>query len=129
LEIFDDENLGNSSGLLLPVSRRGVKIKQFQPGEALLSTRTVRTHAIISTTPGGFGVAISMEPSSTLAQLIETRIRALTHGRIRNLRVEEIQGRVVLHGNVPSHHTRQLALHGALELLAGDRVTAQITVG
>jgi hypothetical protein len=74
-------------------------------------------------------VAISLEPPSALAQLIETRIRASTHGRIRDLKVEEIQGRVVVHGSVPSHHTRQLALHGALELLAGDRVTAQITVG
>jgi hypothetical protein len=74
-------------------------------------------------------VSISLEPPSPLAQLIETRVRASTHGRIRDLKVEEIQGRVVVHGSVPSHHTRQLALHGALELLAGDRVTAQITVG
>jgi len=64
-----------------------------------------------------------------LAELVETRIRESTHGRIRNLKVEEVQGRVVVRGNVPSHHTRQLALHGALELLASDRFSAQITVG
>ena len=70
-----------------------------------------------------------VEPRSALAQLVETRIRQSTYGRIRDLRVEEIQGRVVVHGSVPSHHTRQLALHGALELLASDRFSAQITVG
>ena len=65
----------------------------------------------------------------TLAQQVESRVRESTHGRIRNLKVEEIQGRVVLHGRVPSHHTKQMALHGALELLSGDRFSAIITVG
>jgi len=65
----------------------------------------------------------------TLTEQIETKVRESTHGRIRNLRVEEVQGRVVVRGHVPSHHTRQLALHGALELLSGDRFTSKITVG
>ncbi len=65
----------------------------------------------------------------TLAEQIETRVRESTHGRIRNLSVEEICGHVVVKGQVPSHHTRQLALHGALELLSGDRFSAMITVG
>jgi hypothetical protein len=65
----------------------------------------------------------------TLTELVETRVRESTHGRIRNLLVEEIQGRVVVCGHVPSHHTKQLALHGALELLSGDRFAAKITVG
>jgi len=69
------------------------------------------------------------EARSSLAAEIESRVRRSTHGRIRDLRVEEVQGHVVVRGNVPSHHARQLALHGALELLSGDRVTAQITVG
>ena len=73
-------------------------------------------------------MSLSLVTPSALAQLVETRIRETTHGRIRDLKVEEFQGRVVVHGSVPSHHARQLALHGALELLAGDRVTAQITV-
>lgn len=65
----------------------------------------------------------------TLTELVENRVRKSTHGRIRNLRVEEVQGRVVVRGHAPSHHTRQLALQGALELLSGDRFTSKITVG
>ena len=65
----------------------------------------------------------------TLTQRIESRIRQSTYGRIRDLHVEEVQGCVVVRGNVPSHHTKQLALHGALELLAGAPLSAEITVG
>jgi hypothetical protein len=68
-------------------------------------------------------------PKPTLAQLVESRVRESTHGRIRNLEVEEVQGRVVVRGQVPSHHTKQLALHGALEVLPGDRFSSNITVG
>jgi hypothetical protein len=71
----------------------------------------------------------SSEPEVTLAQRVETRVREFTHGRIRNLEVAEIQGRVVVSGWVPSHHTKQLALQGALELLSSDRFCANITVG
>ena len=67
------------------------------------------------------------EPS--FIQQIETKVRESTHGRIRNLSVEEVEGQLVVRGQVPSHHTRQLALHGALELLSGDRFSTLITVG
>jgi hypothetical protein len=69
------------------------------------------------------------ENGVSLTQLVESRIRESTHGRIRDLQVEEIQGEWVVSGHVPSHHTRQLALHGALELLSCDHFTARITVG
>jgi hypothetical protein len=65
----------------------------------------------------------------TLTELIESRIHQSTHGRIRDLKVEEVQGHVVVRGNAPSYHTKQLALHGALELLSGDRFSTEITVG
>lgn len=68
------------------------------------------------------------EASATLAQLVERRVLQSTYGRIRDLSVEEDEGRVVVRGQVNSHHLRQLALHAALELLAGDRVSARITV-
>jgi len=68
-------------------------------------------------------------PSPTLAERVEKKIRQSTHGRIRNLVVEEIQGQVVVSGQAPSHHAKQLALHGALELLSGDRFAERITVG
>jgi hypothetical protein len=67
--------------------------------------------------------------SLTLAQQVESRVRALTYGRIRNLKVEEDQGRMVIRGEVPSHHMRQLALQGALELLSSERFSSKITVG
>ena len=70
-----------------------------------------------------------LAPQPSLVEQIETRVRQWTHGRIRNLTVEEVKGHVVVRGQVPSHHTRQLALHGALELLSGDRFSAMITVG
>lgn len=70
---------------------------------------------------------LTTEPS--LAEQIEARVWQSTHGRIRNLSVEDVRGHVFVRGQVPSHHTRQLALHGALELLSGDRFSAMITVG
>lgn len=71
----------------------------------------------------------SAEKGQSLTQQIETSVRRSTHGRIRDLLVEEVQGRVVVRGHVPSHHTKQLALQGALALLSGDRFSAKITVG
>ncbi len=65
----------------------------------------------------------------SLAERVETRVRQSTHGRIRNLVVEEIQGLVVVSGQAPSWHAKQLALQGALELLSGDRFAEKITVG
>jgi hypothetical protein len=64
----------------------------------------------------------------TLAEQVESRVRQATHGRIRNLEVKEVGGRVELKGRAPSHYAKQLALHGALELVPGDRFSAEITV-
>ncbi len=71
----------------------------------------------------------STNSEPTLTEQVESRIRQSTYGRIRNLSVEEVQGRVVVCGQVPSHHTRQLALQGVLELLSGDRFHEKIVVG
>ena len=65
----------------------------------------------------------------SLAQQVETKVRQSAHGRIRNLVVEEIQGQVIVSGRAPSRHAKQLALHGALELLSGDRFAERITIG
>jgi hypothetical protein len=64
----------------------------------------------------------------SLAQLVETTVRKSTYGRIRNLVVEETQGLVVVTGQVPSRHAKQLALHAALELLSSDRLAERITI-
>jgi hypothetical protein len=66
---------------------------------------------------------------ATLLEEVASRVRETTHGRIRGLAVEEVQGRVVVRGRVPSYHTKQLALQGALELLTGDQFSAEIIVG
>jgi len=65
----------------------------------------------------------------SLVERIESKVRQLTHGRIRNLVVQEIQGQVIVSGQAPSRHAKQLALHGALELLPGDRFLERITIG
>ncbi len=70
-----------------------------------------------------------VDPNTSLAQQVADRVRVTTHGRIRDLSVEEVQGHLVVHGHVPSHHTRQLALHGALELISVEQFRSQITVG
>ena len=65
----------------------------------------------------------------SLAQRVETNVRQSAYGRIRNLVVEEIQGRVIVSGRAPSRHAKQLALQGALELLSSDRFAERITIG
>jgi len=64
----------------------------------------------------------------TLLEMVEARVRQSTHNRIRNLSVAEVEGRFVVGGQVASQHMKQLALHGALELLSGDQFASQITV-
>lgn len=67
------------------------------------------------------------EPSTV--EKVADLVRRMTHGRVRGLDVEEVQGRVIIRGRVPSHHTRQLALHAAMEILPGERFLTNITVG
>ena len=69
------------------------------------------------------------ERAPTLLSEIEDLIRRTTHGRIRGLAVEEVQGQILVSGRVPSYHIKQLALHAVLALPPGDEVHAQITVG
>jgi hypothetical protein len=64
----------------------------------------------------------------TLAQRVESKVRQSAHGRIRNLVVEEVRGQVIVSGEAPSRHAKQLALHGALELLSSDRFAEKITI-
>jgi hypothetical protein len=70
----------------------------------------------------------SMEGLS-LVERVRSRICEATHGRIRDLVVEEVGGRVEVRGQSGSQHLRQVALQAALELLSGDRFSAKITVG
>ncbi len=65
---------------------------------------------------------------TSLIQQVEAKVLQFTHGRIRNLVVREVEGQVIVSGQVPSRHAKQLALHGALELLSGDCFSENITV-
>ena len=64
----------------------------------------------------------------TLARRVESRVRQEAHDRIRNLSVEERHGRVVVRGESPTYYAKQLALHGALGVLPGERLDAEISV-
>ena len=46
-----------------------------------------------------------------------------------NLVVCEDNGRILIRGQAPTYHAKQLALYGALQLLSGDRLHTEITVG
>lgn len=67
--------------------------------------------------------------SSSLVDQVETRVRDLTHGRICSLVVEERDGRIFVSGQVPSRHIKQLAFHGVLEMISGERFSEEITTG
>jgi hypothetical protein len=71
----------------------------------------------------------SLEATRGLAERVEKNVRQTAYGRVRNLVVEVISGQVVVSGQAPSRHVKQLALHGALELLSSDCFAERITVG
>jgi hypothetical protein len=73
-------------------------------------------------------IADGLDTAVSLAKRVETQVRRLTHGRIRNLVVEEVQGQVIVSGQAPSRHAKQLAMQGALELLSGEMFAERITV-
>jgi hypothetical protein len=70
-----------------------------------------------------------LEVVPSLAKRVEARVRQSSHGRIRNLVVEEVQGHVIISGQAPSRHAKQLAMQGALELLSGEMFAEKITIG
>jgi osmotically-inducible protein OsmY len=74
-------------------------------------------------------IADGVDATQSLAKRVETNVRQAAHGRIRNLVVEEIQGQVVVSGQAPSRHAKQLALQAALELLSSTMFSEKITIG
>jgi len=72
---------------------------------------------------------LAVDVASPLLERLAVSVRSRTHGRIRDLCVEETEGLVTIRGHVTSHHTRQLALHAALEMLSSERLFADISVG
>ena len=66
--------------------------------------------------------------NSTVLEQLEHSIRTMTHGRVRDLLVEEVQGRFVVQGSVPTYYAKQLAIRGAMKLLPSDRFDMNILV-
>lgn len=59
---------------------------------------------------------------------VERLVRQRSFGRIRDLAVEEVQGRVVVRGQVSSQYLKQLVLLAAQEALPSGRLDTFITV-
>ena len=70
-----------------------------------------------------------LEGGWSLVHQVETRVRDLTHGRIRDLVVEERNGCIFVSGRAPSRHIKQMAFHGILEMISGERFSEEISIG
>lgn len=58
-------------------------------------------------------------PLNDFAQRLERHIERSACGRINDLRVDCIDGAVVLHGHCRTYHAKQLVLQAALEMAEG----------
>ncbi|MCA9120449.1 MAG: response regulator [Planctomycetaceae bacterium] len=56
---------------------------------------------------------------------LESAIAKRTGGRVQNLRVETVDGRIVVHGRSDSHHVRQLALVAIREAFEASRFQSE----
>jgi hypothetical protein len=63
-----------------------------------------------------------------VAEIVLQRVTTKTGRRVKNLSVEVGSGRVVLRGRAGSFHVKQLAQHGAREVLPEARVENAIVV-
>jgi len=57
----------------------------------------------------------TMEDTRTLEERVEQVVHSRTSGRIRGLRVQVQDGRVVISGRTATYYNKQLATHAALE--------------
>jgi osmotically-inducible protein OsmY len=57
----------------------------------------------------------TMEDTRTLEERVEQVVLSRTSGRIRGLRVQVQDGRVVISGRTSTYYNKQLATHAALE--------------
>ena len=64
-----------------------------------------------------------------MVERVETRVRDLTHGRVRGLVVEERDGRIFVSGQVSSLHINKLTFKVIIEMISGERFSEEITIG
>jgi len=57
----------------------------------------------------------TIEDTRTLEERVEQVVTSRTSGRIRGLRVQVQDGRVVISGRTSTYYNKQLATHAALE--------------
>ena len=69
-----------------------------------------------------------VERVSGLTARVEVEVQNATHGRIRDLCVEDLAGCVIVRGSVPTHHTKQQALQALMELVPAGRFRAYLSV-
>jgi len=68
---------------------------------------------------------------STALGTLEQQIVKRTWGRVRNLRVEQVDGRIVVHGSTPSYYIKQLVLEAIRDLnptIPSEPVQMNVTV-
>jgi response regulator RpfG family c-di-GMP phosphodiesterase len=88
-------------------------LKPLAPDRLVVRLRVLLAHPRLRFTLG--------EQNGRLECLIERR----TGGRIRNLHVETIEGRVIVHGRSHSHHVKQLALAAVLEAFEASETQSE----
>lgn len=71
----------------------------------------------------------TLDAPHDLTSSIKHRIHSRTHGRVWNLHVELTGKQVVLRGRTSTYYTKQLAQHGALEIISGQPIVNAIEVG
>ena len=73
-------------------------------------------------------VPIKTDSLQELTSTIKHRIHSRTHGRVWNLHVEFSGQFIVLRGRTSTYYTKQLAQHGALEILSDKAILNDIEV-
>ena len=68
------------------------------------------------------------ESPELLVEIIERFVQSRTSGMIRGLRVDVVNGEVIISGRTSTYYTKQLATHAALRAVEGVSLTNDIEV-
>jgi carbon storage regulator len=98
--------LGITAPQEVPIHRREVAAK--------IEGMADQTVPVGSAAPDGED-ALPAGPLERLAEALQRRIERRVGRRIRDLRVEAAEGRIVIHGAAPSYYTRQLVCAAILD--------------
>jgi hypothetical protein len=79
--------------------------------------------------PEELDMRLAQDGAKELTSTLLSKIQARTHGQVRGLRVELADEQVVLLGRARTYYAKQLALHGAMDYIAGQTIVNRIEVG